>query len=215
MTIFKVAVVAVVLAMFIGLVGAEPGFWSRAAIPLSIYPEETQRFPAPDGKSIVLARNHKVFLLRDKKGPVTAEAPVDVLGELGWAPDSKAFFVTSSDGGDVGRWYVIVFRVIDGHLEEAIVSRLARTEFMRTYQCYWGGKKYAQEPNLGAVRWLKDSEELLLLAEVPRVSTCPAMPLMGYAVRVPSGEIIATYSEIEVRKRWASDLGDRHRKPGD
>jgi hypothetical protein len=53
---------------------------------------------------------------------------------------------------------------------------------------------------------------LLLAVEIPEAKTCePSGKFVGYAVRVPSGEIMKRYSDDEVRARWGDSLGKRLR----
>jgi len=137
---------------------------------------------------------------------------IQILAELGWSPDSKAFFVTQSDGGEVGTWYVNIYILGPRFLIDADITNEVKKDFMARYNCdVWGEDRGNEIPNIAAIKWLNGSSKLLLLAEVPPHSSCPEMgKFMGYVVSVPSGKILVRYSAAEVKAKWGRSLGRRH-----
>lgn len=197
--------------------GETRGQWSQISIPLNVLNSldggRDQRIVAPNGKTALVLHQGELYLLANDSSRENAEGmPVEGLSELAWSPDSKAVFVTASDGGWVGTWDVSVLQVKESRLVEVPITEKVRSDFVKRYRCD-DFKGSQQSPNFGAVKWLNGSQELLILAEVPPVSTCPVWLLMGYVVSVPSGNVLASYSEKEVRSRWGRELGVRHKKP--
>ena len=85
------------------------------------------------------------------------------------------------------------------------VTQEAVKRFRKLYKC-----REPEDPNVGAATWVKGSEQLLLITEVPPHSSCPEMgKIRGYLVEVPSGKIIREYAEGDVRARWGWHLGYR------
>ena len=136
-------------------------------------------------------------------------AGVNTLAELLWAPDSSAFVVTQSDGGNVGTWFVAVYALEGNAVTTLSVSKAVTESFKKRYPC-----DEPEDPNIGAVAWLEASKMLLLAAEVPPHSTCRAMgKLGGFVVEVPGGRIVQELSEAELRTKWGRFLGERLRTP--
>lgn len=182
--------------------------WSAFAVSLSRTPEESVEVRAPNGRATVVVRGIDLRVLLDGK-PLfgTEEQSVTTVAELGWAPESNGFYITQSDGGLVGTWYTTVFMIKVDSVRSIDVSRSVVTDFKRRYVC-----SGPEEPNVAAIAWLKDSERILLVAEVPPHSSCPEMgKIRGYIVEVATGNIIGTMSEAEIKAGWAKYMGPRPR----
>ena len=113
---------------------------------------------------------------------------------LNWAPDSKAFILMWSAGGAIGRYHVRVFRVRGNRVTELTAVKIAEREFARKHYCQ------ARGSNLFALRWLEDSNSLLIAPGVYGTSDCGKdMGLtMAYLVRTDDGRIIKRYSKPEI-----------------
>ena len=138
----------------------------------------------------------------------TEQKGISTLAELAWSPDSRAFFITESYGGAVGDWHVWIYVIQGATLRFHHVTQEVVKQFKKHYQC-----EEPEEPNVGAVTWVKDSAQLLVVAEVPPHSTCPEMgKVRGYIVEVPTGKIVEEFDQKELRARWGRYLGQRFAK---
>jgi hypothetical protein len=128
------------------------------------------------------------FQLRDLSGSIFVK----------WSPDSQAFYVMWSNGGAVGAYAVRAFRVIGTQVEELLLTRLVEREFERHHPCAGRGH------NVYSVRWLKNSEKLLLALQVYPTSDCgkEAGLYRGYLVRAADGMILRRYSERQLKAIW-------------
>lgn len=181
--------------------------WSRGAACLGWDgPLRCVKVPSPDGrKTVFVGADRLDVAVGDKLLTATSGFRTETLAELLWAPDSGAFVVTESDGGNVGTWRVEVFVVGDATVRRVQIDDAVIASFKKHYRCI-----KPEEPNVGAVAWLGGSAQLLLAAEVPPHSSCPDMgKLRGYAIDAPSGRIVDELSEGELRRKWGAVLGLR------
>jgi len=198
-----------------------PGEWSASGVYLGYglgafdYPGKlkVRRVPAPDKHRVILFEGYYAFVLsHGRRLAGKKDWFFSTLSEVLWAPDSSAFAITRSDGGWVGSWDVEVFFLADGRLKKTDVSAQAKRDAQTKYKCDSSGGRANEEPNIGALHWIAGSSELLIVAEVPRHSSCPQMgELFGYVVSVPSGKIFRRFDEKQLRTRWNSVLGERLR----
>ncbi|MBI4525852.1 MAG: hypothetical protein HY695_18805 [Deltaproteobacteria bacterium] len=184
------------------------GEWSKEANSLLVYAPEPRKiqFTAPDKKTVAVIDGTNLFVVRggNKLSGIEDEGFLDP-AELGWASDSKGFFVTWSDGGSVGWWQTFVYLVEKERVRRINVTKEVEREFKKHYKC-----TDSEDPNIGAIKWLKGSRNLLVVAEVPPHSTCPQMGLfMGYIVSVPSGKILEQFSQQRLKSVWGRYLGAR------
>ncbi len=201
----------------------QPGVWGAGAAYLWPGPTAIADYPqggrsidvlSPDGTLLLQVRESMltVALAKHSSEQIGADIPLYSLAEVLWAPDSKAFALTSSDGGWVGSWSVVVYRVRGRDLEKVNIAEQAFAEFgkrtvARTRDCE------VEEPNIGAVAWLDGSSRLLVLAEAPPHSSCCDMGhLQGYALEVPTGKILARYSQAELAREFRGRLGARFQR---
>ncbi len=185
-------------------VGAE---WSKEAQYLNYEGEKRQKeIISPNSKAKAIINDEKIEVIVD--GRILSgmeDVGITSLAELGWSPDSKAFFVTQSFGGSVGEYRVTVYLLEGGKIRGVDVSAEAVKEFEKHYKCV-----EPEEPNIGAAKWVDSSNSLLLVAEVPPHSSCLEMEKIGgYLVVVPTGKIIQEFEEKELRARWEQYLGTR------
>lgn len=187
-----------------------PGMWSREATSLLWVPTIGKiEIPAPDRRRAVIIEDVRLDVLMDgQKLPGTENEGVGSLAEVAWSPDSRAFFVTESYGGEVGDWHVWVYRIENEKVRFLRVTEQVVKGFKRHYRC-----EDPEEPNIGAIKWVNGSNQLLVVAEVPPHSSCPEMgKIRGYSVEVPSGRIVREFGEKELRARWGRFLGQRFEK---
>lgn len=131
------------------------------------------------------------------------------LMEVLWPPDSRNFVINVSDGGLVGSWEA-KFYSIDA--DDRPVSRDVQSIIVpianKLLKC-----EPKEDANIGAVSWLDNGNEILIIVEVPPHSSCRNMgAVFGFRVSVKSGKIIERISEADLHKKWATVLGCRFTK---
>jgi hypothetical protein len=183
------------------------GQWSKEATFLP-YKDGIRKveIASPDRRKIAIIGGVELSVVMDgKRIQGTEDEGISTLAELAWSPDSKAFFVTESYGGEVGEW-VVWINVIEGERVRVInPAKDVSKSFKKHYKCY-----NAEEPNVGAVKWLNGGKHLLLVAEVPPHSSCPEMgKLRGYIVEIPTGKIVQEFDEAKLTTDWGPFLGKR------
>ena len=201
----------------------QPGVWSaRAAYAwpgltaIADFPTGGRAIdvPSPDG-SRVISIGDSYLIVRVASHPrrtIGSRIKIEDLLEVLWAPDSRAFAVTQSDGGWVGTWHVAVFQISSEALNRVSVSEQVFLDFSRRRVRRLGNGCTSEEPNIGAVTWLNGSSRLILLAEAPpHSSDCDMGRVHGYMVDVPTGAVLAQYSVEDVRRLFGSSLGGRLR----
>jgi hypothetical protein len=198
----------------------DDGLWSSQATRLD-FSEGTVDSPgvrhivvtSPDGRKRLVVKDDEIRVEGTDVRPASGiSVEVYPLAEAQWAPDSRAFFITQSDGGEVGGWDTVVYRVTPSGIKKILITSRVRVDFMKRYNCDVRGEHDGNEiPNIAAISWLRGSNDVLLIAEVPPHSSCPEMgKFMGYRVLIGSGKILGRYSAEEVKTRWGGFLGPRH-----
>lgn len=196
-----------------------PGLWSAHATRLEYSPGTAEkpgiralRIPSPDKKLVLVVRDNLITVERGGgRLHGTEGVRLHPLAEMAWAPDAKAFFITQSDGGNVGTWTLDVYLIDGNQVRQVDVIHEVKLEFSKHYRCSELTNPTAtEEPNIAALAWLHDSSNLLVVAEVPPHSSCPEMgKLGGYIVAVPSGRILQDMDEKSLRASWTRTLGER------
>ncbi|MBI3661558.1 MAG: hypothetical protein HY234_00690 [Acidobacteria bacterium] len=135
-----------------------------------------------------------------------------VCSEVAWAPDSKAFFVTYSDGGAVGNFHVVIYYLGKDGLSDIEPTAQVMSDYLsRPRTCFDD-----EEPNIAAIAWRGDSSHILLAAETLPHSNCEEMgTFRAYKVELPSGKIIRSYGQITAKKLFWKHLGDELRNADD
>lgn len=197
------------------------GQWSSAASDLC--PGEDSAIPGENRKLRVVASGRKtVFHVVDGRWWVTVNGKPQSLNskhshvgcpaEVGWSSDSKAFYITQSDGQIAG-FHTEVFLLANGLAELTPgINSLVERDFTRDHGCIQRitGKRVTEKPNIVGLRWVKDHDQLLLVAEVRPDNLCGHRGYFaGYLVEIPTGKIIERYSPGELNRQWATDLGVR------
>jgi hypothetical protein len=153
---------------------ARPGEWARDGKYLWPGPTAIADFPL-GGRNIAVVSPDSTITLTVRDSEMTVSGPsvtsrsigIDSLSEILWAPDSKAFAITSSDGGWVGTWTVTV-HWRDGRTTNP--SKAALQRFKREFPMCPD-----EFPNVAAVGWAQSSRNLRVLVEMPCRSSCPQM----------------------------------------
>lgn len=208
------------------------GQWSREAtflcpqykqLPWEDFTRD-MRIQSPDGKATArIGYEHwwletvgrKVGLKPHELRITEDDSIVTENAELAWAPDSKTFYLTQSENrAGVQGFYTLVFRVDGSYVANVLnVNALVQREFDRHHGCvFWEGqKRYSEEADIGAVKWMNGSDELLMVAETPYDSLCTDSRgyFAGYLVSLAHRKVIRSYSAQELMSRRGDVVGDR------
>jgi len=209
--------VQVLITIIITLIGqfgiykdlrAQDSQWSKESKNISYFHIGIRRIEimSPDKiKNIIVDSSKLDLLINEKPLPRMSDIYVETLAELLWSPNSKAFVLSQSDGGWVGRWYVVVYKIKNGHVLKLNIGKSIIKSFKKYYSC-----AEVEEPNIAAIKWLRGGKELLMVAEVPPHSSCPEMgKIRGYIVDLLSEKITKEIDEKKFRKKWNCYLGVR------
>ena len=201
-----------IAAVFIAIVAvfpatkasAEEGQWSRLAV--AVPSQRNFVIPSPDRKKTIRIEGFDLTVVEGGL-PVPGGVNISILkpAEIAWAPDSKAFTITSSDGGSDGTWEVVVFLLEYERFTYYDPGKEAVLLFKQQYPCL-----DQLEPNVGAVRWLKESKHLLLALEMPPAAACEdRKAVRGYAVEANTGKVLKEYDRKKLMDEWGEYLGKR------
>jgi hypothetical protein len=201
------------------------GIWSSATVDIS----GPARIPSTNG--------HYIFVIAAKAGSAGSAAGsatpdffvehngqrlpgqimTDIDPEMAWAPDSKAFFITSSDGGSSGSFGTSVYFIDHDNIREVDINKQVRDDIAARYPAcvpYEGVQSCTPEQqqktaqnhdwvNVAGMTWL-GSKELLVIGNVPNKSAYGANinRWLAYRIDARSGKILHRYSEKEFRHTW-------------
>lgn len=196
-----------------------PGAWSAHAVSLfntwgalDENPGRKADFPSPDGRKLVRVRGESVSVLVEGKVSPTSIGEM-TNPELMWSPNSNAFVITSTSGGELGKWEVRLFQITSSGIREVgIISGDAATDYAKRIRSrrpdrdavFWKSAEYC-DINAVAVKWV-DPSRLALATLVPNSGRCRRMSDWdGYIINVPSGEIEERVASKVMRKRFGSD----------
>lgn len=197
------------------LVAAAPaGFYARQAQPIwnRIAGAPTGlRLEAPDRQTHVLARytetektdGEVTLRVRGKLGSGTVSLGAGVNSELLWAPDSRAFAVTTSDGGAIGLYRAIVVGTGRNGLQVTDLSPLIRSAFGHPVKCGW-----PEDPNVAVVQWQGGSQKVILAAEIMLHSNCDSFgTFKAYEVDWRARRITRTFDQIDAKRLFGRSMG--------
>jgi hypothetical protein len=126
------------------------------------------------------------------------------LTEVLWSPDSSAFFVNASDGGEVGTWKSYVFLLSGEKVREVQVGSLIAGQS--------GLKTTCDYKNLGSLGWMDGHAKIMLMEQVPSSSECSNMnSIKGYVIDTEAGRVLEVLEMPAVEKRFQPYFGDRSR----
>jgi hypothetical protein len=197
----------------------QPGEWSAAASYLwpgedaLANPTDYHRnlsVRSPDGRLAIEVGDVELRVVTTSGDSTVYLDPrgVSSLAEVLWAQDSQAVFVTESDGGSVGTWSITVLRFSPEGVEKTNPGSRALADFKQKYpNCP------DEYPNVAGVGWLHESQDLLLIVEMPCHSSCQDMcKFLGYIVNPDNGKIKKRLNANEVRARFRAMIGPRLRE---
>jgi hypothetical protein len=166
--------------------------------------------PSPDGKKEIIVKhperpdadeNHTV-LVRVAGHVYRTKIGALVNAEAAWSSDSKAFFVTYSDGGLVGTYHVRVIYVTNSGLR--VVEPVPNGRRLLRPTCFG-----LEVPNVGAIGWVgQDSNQLAIAVQVPPHSSCASMgTFKAFVIRIPAGSVVSEYGQIQAEQAFSHELG--------
>lgn len=202
--------------------------WSRAARPLPYTANadpalRNTKIPSPNGKyeiSCTASADPEApscaIVAAEKRTPIDLQVGPEAL----WAPDSDAVAITHSRGGALGTYQVLIYRPeVDGAHD---IATAVRRDLAHRYPACIGSQagctaqqrlQMQRDPswvNVAAIRWIENSDQLLMMAWVPDSSAFGANlgRHQGYLVDTHTGRILRRYSELEFKRRFQKDCGD-------
>lgn len=210
------------MLLLVGNASAE-GFYARAAQPIwqriagaINRPPLTLR--SPDKATTVAVR----YTERDDEHAVTLTVTgrigfrrvgigPGVGSELLWAPDSRAFAVTTSDQGANGHFRTMIFaRGPRGLLVRDLSPLIIRT-FGHPVKCGW-----PEEPNVAALAWLAGSSRLIVVGEIVAHSVCDSFgTFRAYEVDWRSMRIVRSYDQLTAKRLFGAAMGIELREARD
>jgi hypothetical protein len=123
--------------------------------------------------------------------------------ELLWSPDSKAFSITGSCCGANEQYETDVFIVRENGLNKIELTRPIERAFGHPVRCWW-----REPPNVGAVKWIVPSKQLLVAAEIVYHSNCDSYgTFRGYVADLEGPHVTAVINQLQVKKQYGGDLG--------
>lgn len=198
------------------------GLWSSEAVHLCPQYKgrdfsREMRLQSPDHQTAVHVVKEEWWVeIEGRKLPLTPEeSRVTENAELAWAPDGKAFYITQSENvAGVQGFHTEVYRINNGELEAVPgISEIVRREFDRHHECVFSdsrdGKQYVEGADIGAVKWVDGSNQILMVAEIPLDSNCERGYFAGYLVSLNSRQVVQRYTARQLMERWNKVLGDR------
>jgi hypothetical protein len=195
----------------------QTGMYARSATPIwdllwsDSGKAQPVSIPSPSGSARLTARwieggrDSGVQLTLEEQGTTLWSRKVTpgVGIEAAWAPDSKAFFVTTSGGGRNGFYGLTVYFLKDGAVSVLELTPAILKTFGHPVRC-----QSEEPPNVAGVRWTQDSRELIAVAEIVGHSNCDSEgTFRAYRVSLPEGRIIMSYDQIGAKQLFGGELG--------
>lgn len=206
------------------------GAWSAATVSLfntwsglDFNPGRRMSFYSPDQKKMIKVVGANVTLFMDGKSfktDINNHTKHDA--ELAWSPDSTKFFVTWTDGGELGTWNMQVYGVDKSGVHQyPNVEVPALKDFEQRVRQWpidpildtpklkhvWDEQDYCEFDNVVGGRWMNESKDILLSVLVPDTSDCRYMGAFDvYVVNAVTGKILQRFTAAEGHKRF----GDKY-----
>lgn len=123
------------------------------------------------------------------------------LTEVNWSTQANAFFINSSDGGDVGTWSTRVFLIRENGDHEVKVSEaISRQDFPSVTP-----REYL---NVMSIGWINHGSALLVLRQVPNSSRYRDMNVARvYVVDVQTESVTEELTSVEADKKYHAVFG--------
>lgn len=173
---------------------------------------------SPDNTSEVSARYLKtpgngrvVLTVSGKIGSLQVDLGPGVGSELLWSPDSKSFFVTTSDQGANGTYRLIVVGRWNGVLQSKDLTPLISKQFGHPVLCGW-----PEVPNVAGIAWIQRSHDVLAAAEIVNHSNCDSFgTFRAYEIDPAQMKTVRTFDQLEAKEMFGSYLGVEPRNAPD
>lgn len=195
------------------------GMYARSAIPIwDLLSSESAKaapvsIPSPSGSELLIASGIEVrgysgveLTLKKRGTTLWSQRVTPAVGvEAAWAPDSEAFFVTTSGGGRNGFYGLTVYLLNegDGAVSKLDLTPVILTAFGHPVKCQW-----EEPPNVAGVKWARNSKELIAAAEIVAHTNCDSEGTFRvYRISLPGGRIVRSYDQIEAKHLFGGDLG--------
>lgn len=122
--------------------------------------------------------------------------------EVSWSPDSSAFAVTETEGGGGIGYRVYVFYIQEKGLHKIDVSSVVEKAAGKSPGC-----EIKIYPNTAVIAWLTATRILVAAQTIP-VSICQCSgAFSAYEVNLPDLDVVAHYSQRDVKHRFWNLLG--------
>lgn len=174
-------------------------------------PDSAVDIASPDRRSNVHARLvadpedywHVVLDLSGSIGSLRVDIGPGVGSEILWAPDSKALFVTTSDGGRNGFYRVMVIEKFQGRVRSRDLTELVDKAFGHPVKC-----EVPEPPNVGRIAWVGSAHHILVAAEIVSHSVCDSPgAFKAYEVDPVRMTVVRRYGQLEAQRRFGALLG--------
>jgi hypothetical protein len=190
---------------------AVAGIWAAAAKSAGSKSEGSFVVRAPSGPAAVVYASDGVYLQISRRRTILDDAvEPPPLTEVLWAPTSRAFVITASDGGNVGTWRAHFYFLDENNNP---IPRDIRGLIGQDADAF-ANCQTREQVNLAAITWLKGGSELLVVAEVPPHSSCQNMgALMGFVISVKSWAVEKKLSQKDMLSKFRKRFGTRLSTP--
>jgi hypothetical protein len=204
----------IVLATAAVSLAQRSGMYARSATPIwdqlwsKTGKSRPVSIPSPDGSGLLIATEDgnagvQLTLRTHGKDLWKHEVSPGVGIEAAWAPDSTAFFVTTSGGGRNGFYEVVVYFVNPMGVSVLDLTPSILKAFGHPVKC-----QSEEPPNIADAKWMPNSRELIAVAEVVARSNCDSEgTFSAYRISLPDGTVIRSYDQLEAKRAFGSDLG--------
>ena len=187
--------------------GEASGYWAQRAIPFQELRHERRLiFPSPNGRALVIIDGGDIWVRVDRVVKhLDRVVRVGWPAEIAWASDSSAFFITQSEDGIDGRWYVTAFLVgrRTVHVVDPAADVMARVRAREACS-------EAKPANTAAVTWLDGAKHLLVVAERQAPARCAERgAVTGYVVEMPTGRVTREVPAEALKREYDALLGPR------
>lgn len=211
------ALVLFFIILAIGAVSAaqKSGMYARSATPIwdqlwsKAGKAQTVSIPSPDRSILLVARASddgtgvQLALRTHGKDLWNQMVSPGVGMEAAWSPDSTAFFVTTSGGGRNGFYELAVYSLNTNGVSVLDLTPSIQKAFGHPVKC-----QSPESPNVAAAKWMPNSHELIVVAEVVAHSNCDSEgTFSAYRISLPDGTVRGSYDQIAVKRAFGGDLG--------
>jgi hypothetical protein len=139
-----------------------------------------------------------------EQGQLSATIRFGLNTEVLWSPDSLAFTLTGSCCGANGQYQTDVFYVFKNRLVKLQLTPLVERAFGHPVRCTW-----TESPNVGAVKWLAGSKELLVAAQIINHSNCDSYgTFKAYVVDLRVPRVVKVLNQLETKRGYREYLGE-------